>query len=199
MIIRGRTILFKSAGFTLIEVLVVLVIVSLVTTILSSGLATTWNNFSRLDSRTAQSNALILVSGWFRESVAHAVLEHPEIINFSGDLSSISFRTTRPPSVKMNHPSRMVWRIIEIDGRSQLGFESGLESDLTVIFTTDEPLSFEYLSDGKWSEYFFPENALLPDAVRIVKNGEGFIYASPSGPITPYVPPELALFGEYEF
>jgi general secretion pathway protein J len=188
-----------SHGFTLIEMLVVLVILGLTTTLLSEGLSNTWRNFERLGARDMMTTSAQLPVGWFTNSVAGAVLYHPYIPVVKGDAQSFEFISVNVPNDAKHTPQRIEWNIDSANNGWALSFVSQLDSSSVSIQQFDELPTFQYLTEGQWLSEFSPQDARLPQAVRVIVGGRVYVIAKPDRPVMADVPVELPIFGLYEF
>jgi len=186
-------------GFTLIEMLVVLVILGLTTTLLSEGLSNTWRNFERLGSRDMMTSTAQLPISWFAESLDGAVLYHPYEPVVIGDAQSFEFISTKVPNDIMNIPQTIRWTINSTNQGWALFFVSTSNSQVIQVKQFGELPAFQYLYDGKWQPEFSPDNARLPRAVRITLGDNVYLVAKPGRPTLADMPVELPIFGEYEF
>jgi len=187
----------KAKGFTLIEVLVVMVILSLTTTLLVSGLSTTWSNFERLNTRQLKINALELPKVWFNESFANALHSHPHSVTLQGAEKSVSFVTFSVPNDLSNTPQNVTWLIRTIESRTELSFSSN--GDEVVIASIPPGATFRYLHSGTW-ENTFSYAGKLPKAIRIItQSGEVWTESELHRDTEAYYPPELKYFGAYEY
>jgi general secretion pathway protein J len=189
----------KFSGFTLIEMLVVLVILGLTTTLLSEGLSNTWRNFERLGSRDMMASTAQLPINWFAQSVDGAVLYHPYIPVVKGDEQSFEFMSTKVPNDERQTPQMIRWTIESNAQGWALSFVSTANSQPIQIKQFDMLPVFQYLYEGKWQLDFSPNEARLPDAVRITLANNAYLVAKPSRPVMADIPVELPIFGEYEF
>jgi len=187
-----------NIGFTLLEMLVVLVILGMTTTLLSQGLATTWQNFERLGTKHLSLSAAELPRQWFRDSVKHALLYHPYQAVVQGGPASFRLVSAAVPNDPDHVPKFMEWTIKEEGGIWSLGF---FAQDIDPVFIKDsiQPMQFQYLVQDEWGALFSPEDARLPNAVRVIEGVDTWIMVVPGRPVEADVPPELALFGEYDF
>lgn len=199
----------KTYGFTLIEMLVVMVILSLTTSLLTEGLSTTWRSFERLSARDLMTSSAQLPLSWFEQSLAGAVLYHPDNTIVKGDSQQFEFVTFNSPDDNKHTPQKIIWSIKVHSVQPRL---SGLNSDQWVLSfqsaNTQQPsvvqsftskTYFEYWDGLQWLTAFSPRDARLPVAARIIADGRVWGLASPGRPVLADMPPELARFGEYEF
>lgn len=196
--------LILSRGFSLVELLVVMVIVSLVTSLLVEGLATTWRSFDKLSSKGLSLSQAQLPLQWFEESVRGAVLYHPDKPVVSGDSQQFELITTNVPNDERHIPQQVLWSVNQAyDENNQvywvLTFTAELESKEVAVMRFAEQPRFEYWNGQIWGNDFKPAKSLLPTAVRLIQDDSVLILAKASRPVLADVPPELPLFGEYEF
>lgn len=189
----------KCNGFTLIEMLVVLVILGLTTTLLSEGLSNTWRNFERLGARDMMATSAQLPINWFAESVDGAVLYHPYEPVVKGDAQSFEFVSTKVPNDIRQTPQMIRWTIESNAQGWTLFFVSTVNSQPIQVKQFDEMPAFQYLYEGRWKLNFSPKDARLPDAVRINLDNQVYLVAKPSRPVIADMPVELPIFGQYEF
>jgi general secretion pathway protein J len=202
--LKDRYRLKQLAGFSLIELLVVLVIVGLVTSLLVEGLGTTWRSFDKLSAKGLNMTQAQLPLSWFEESVSGAVLYHPDKPVVSGDSQQFEFITMNVPNDERHVPQQVLWSIQQKNTTSglaywQLAFKAELAENELVIMQFDQQPRFEYWNGQQWLNDFQPDNSLLPTAIRLVSDEIILIIAKPVRPVLADVPPEMALFGEYEF
>jgi general secretion pathway protein J len=189
----------KSKGFTLIEILVVMVILSLTTTLLSSGLSTTWRNFERLGARDLMVSSAQLPLSWFQQSLHAALLYHPDKPLVKGSANKFEFITFSAPDDPLHIPQKIVWQIEPLENGWGLFFSSQHSSKMILLKHFDGQPVFEYLHQSEWQRVFVPKKGILPQAVRINVNQYTWVMAKPGRPLKADVPASLQLFGEYEF
>ncbi|MGS2719908.1 PulJ/GspJ family protein [Paraglaciecola aestuariivivens] len=189
----------QSPGFTLIEMLVVLVILGITTTLLSEGLSNTWRNFEKLSSRDSLSSTAQLPVNWFAQSVSGAVLYHPYNPVVHGTDNRFEFISNNVPHDAKHIPQSLTWFIQAEQNLWTLSYLSEFTAQPVKVKRFSQPTYFEYLQEGSWQTSFAPEDSRLPRAVRIKTGEQVFVIAQPSRPEIADMPPELLLFGQYEF
>ena len=185
-------------GFTLLEILVVLVILGMTIPLVSIGLSTTWKNFERLNVQNLTLAQAKLPAKWFRDSITHAILYHPAHPSVEGGARGFSLVTTAVPDAVLPVPQRLWWTIQKEDDFYTLAFKVA-DDEKRVIKKTLQPIQFQYFVGEEWLSDFVPSKAVLPRAVRIQKGGHVWVLGTPGRSLQADVPSELALFGEYEF
>lgn len=188
----------KSYGFTLVEMLVVLVVMSLTTTLLVEGLGTTWRNFEKLNSQQLIINKKLIPKKWFIDSFKGAQLYHPYKPNFEGDDKSVFFTTTLAPGIGEAKPSLVRWQIQDSgSGEQTLVITLDEQQDVPIAILSGS-YQFEYLSNDRWSNSFSPDTAELPQAIRIVDDNNIWAYSIAGRPVKAYVPQSIVLYGQHE-
>lgn len=188
----------KLKGFTLIEVLVVLVILSMTSAILVSGLSTIWKSFERLSQKQINQASNIGIS-WLRQSVENAVMFHPNDSVFFGDARTIKFVTAMPIDDASGKPIRITWMLIGDNETTELWHYNELNNTRYKVYSHQQALSFRYLVSGKWQATFQPTAGVLPQAISLVTEQSTLLLASPNGPLQAIAPAEFILYGAYEF
>lgn len=193
----------KNKGFTLIEVLVVMVILSLTTSLLISGLTTTWSNFERLNTRQLKINALELPQLWFKEAYENALHSHPHKSTLVGESKVLTFTTFSTPNQVIKRPREVTWEREREGQQYRLVFsytEPGEVNTTSItIKTFEQPFEFQYLHNGSWLNAFSMAGQ-LPVAVRIrLDSNETWVTSYLKREKDAHVPTELELFGAYEY
>ncbi len=189
----------KQAGFTLIEMLVVLVILALTTSLLTQGLSTTWGNFERLTSRDLTNSAALLPAYWFNQSVDGAVLYHPNEVHVVGKPRLFRFITFKSPDDRLRIPQQVTWLISDNENHWSLNFYTALDSNVKEVKKFSQEPLFEYLTNGEWSRTFVNQPGKLPLAVRIIVGDRIWSIAKVGRPEDADIPFEMQAMGEYEF
>ena len=186
----------SNKGFTLVELLVVMIIVSAITTLLVSGLSTTWDNFSKLNSSklTIVSSKLPLL--WFSNSVNGALLYHPKKSYFTGTRQSFTYITSLAPDTPKGVPTEVTWSL----DNNQLVYLNNEKNDAVNVLTSNSKLYFEYLENNEWVQDVSNKEGQLPEAIRIIdENNHILVMASPQRPTTADIPDDIRLDGELQF
>ena len=193
---RPNTFSYANKGFTLVELLVVMTIVSAVTTLLVSGLSTTWENFSKLNNSklTIASSKLPLL--WFSNSVNGALLYHPKKSYFTGTSQSFTYITSLAPDTPKGVPTEVTWSL----DNNQLVYLNNEKEDAINVLTLKNKLHFEYLENNEWVQETSNNQGQLPEAIRIIdENNHILVMASPQRPTTADIPDDIRLDGELQF
>jgi general secretion pathway protein J len=188
-----------SRGFTLIEMLVVLVILGLTTSLMTQGLSTTWNNFSRLGARDLMNSHAQLPVSWFAQSLKGAVLYHPYKVLATGHSDSFEYITFNAPNDSKHIPQQIIWSIIATNLKWHLAFTTANSQTPTIISDFNTQAKFEYRFNQQWQPEFVPTDGRLPLAVRIINEGKVWSIAKIGRPEEADMPAELAVDGVYEF
>jgi general secretion pathway protein J len=195
---KGREITSQQ-GFTLIEMLVVLVILALTTSLMTQGLSTTWRNFERLGARDLMNSSAQLPLSWFEESLAGAVLYHPDKPLAIGNSHYFEFITFNIPSDLKHISQKITWRFVAMGNEWQLGFTIDKQKNYVPVSVFDYQPKFEYLTEQNWVTEFSPKSGKLPLAVRIIYGNEVWSVGKIGRPELADLPAGMANMGKYEY
>lgn len=191
----------RSRGFTLLEALVTLVIVSLVATVLMQSLSHVLGLRERVLRNEREARIAALHERWFRDTVAAAVADLPQgEAAFRGDAAGLRFLGTDP--LADGRASPVEWRLVRRDGDLVLEYvEQG--QPWTVLAHGLEGANFRYLdAAGRWQARWPPgavdplaapptveEAGVLPRAVALAMEGATgsryWLAAIDAGPVLP--------------
>jgi prepilin-type N-terminal cleavage/methylation domain-containing protein len=138
-------------GFTLLEMLVVLLITSLIFVLLMEALNQVFHMQTRLETRNEGSIDEELAAVWLRDAVAGLQPDQrlaPHV--FRGDAHRIEGITTNPVSAQRGGVPTVISLSIESDrlkGESFLRYEDG-ETRVTLLSKPIDDMRFRYLGDG---------------------------------------------------
>lgn len=158
----------RQSGFTLLEAIVTLVIVSLIVATLMQALAQSLQMRTRLIRYQAESRRAALQEGWFRDSVAGGLADAEEAFGgFRGSQDSFDMLTTAP--LAGEGLARVRWSLAPVRGGTSLHYQDSLLGDLPVIAGPLRHAAFAYLDgDGHWHDRWVPvPDAAIPRAVRL--------------------------------
>ena len=126
----------KSAGFTLVEVLVVLIIVGMISSILLQALGQIFRLQGRFGQQLAQSQEGVMYSGWFRQVIQGLQTDYPQGAGvFRGTDTELAGLSTASLSVDTyGAPANISFKMIYERNLDSTGlqYESGTEK--TTIF-----------------------------------------------------------------
>ena len=192
-----------NMGFTLVELLVVLVITGMTTSLLVTGLGSTWQNFGRLSQKNLTINQGQIPKSWFLTTVNSALLGHPFEKMFWGSRTEFTFTTFGAPNDPMHKPQKIKWSLDNSYEHSYLQLtyrDDGEEETIDIWhFLEEADYEFQYLSNGEWLHSFEPKDGQLPQAIRIQSEDYVWVLATIHRPENADMPPEIPLFGKYEF
>lgn len=155
-----------SAGFTLLEMLVVVLLVSLLASLLMQGFIYTSGIYKSVERRQALAQREELLNGWLRDSI-HGLIsgsdgEAAQKIYFSGNQESFSGISLGALSGRFpGLPVVITWSIERTAGSSVLVYnESPLYGGSAERYVIREwpdsrmQISWQYLQDGGWQQSF---------------------------------------------
>lgn len=180
-----------TTGFTLLEMLVVLLLVGMLSAVLMQGFIYMAGIYSAVERRQQVLSQQQLLDGWFRDSVAglvsgitrHSTLA--ESAEFNGKLDTWSGLSLSPLISKTaGVPHVIAWKIVVENGEASLSYaEAQSQTDLQ-WFELDrwqtESIYFSYLDhQGDWQAEFpkwksgfsDDQQAILPAAIALSVDG----------------------------
>jgi prepilin-type N-terminal cleavage/methylation domain-containing protein len=170
----SRQIPFKhrlASGFTLVETLVVLVLVSLIATLLTQSLVYVFSLRTRVLEQVDSTRQAALSERWYRQSVNGTVADLAELEReFVGTADGFSAVTLAPVHLDYGVPTRIRWELVSDEDRHALTYEAEDAEGFTVLSWQGAPGGFRYLGhDGEWHDQWPPrfgvETRQLPAAV----------------------------------
>lgn len=186
-------------GFSIVELLIVLMIMAMVTTLISSGLINTQRNFARLDKSNIITTGLSLPKYWFCESFRGVVLYHPYKPSFEGNEIAVEMHSFISPVDEFNVPQKISWNIEIKDQTNYLVLKTFMPDQEFVITSLPENSRFAYLYNSNWVDQFKPSYNRLPEGIRIFSPKGVWVETSIIRPLEAEIPAELARFGKYEY
>lgn len=159
-----------APGFSLLEAIVTMVIVSLIITLLMQALAQSLDLRSRLLRHQRHATVAGLQEQWFRDTVASAIADLPDGIGpMTGSDSEVEFVTVRPLGGGGLESVR--WVLQPVPGGWALHYADATWPDLVVIAGPLRSAEFSYLdSADRWQSRWQPEAGepdVLPRMVRL--------------------------------
>ena len=188
----------NGSGFTLVEMLVVLVIMALTTTLLIEGLGTTWKNFEKLNSQQLVINKHLLPKKWFIDSFKGAQLYHPLKSAFTGTEKSMSFITIFPPGAIKAKPSKITWMIEGRNNANQTLYYTINNEEKKKVATLNGNFTFKYLNNNDWKDNFQSVDAALPNAIKVVNVDKQWLFSTPGRDADALMPTSIAIDGTHE-
>lgn len=159
-----------QAGFTLLEMIVTLVIVSLLVVVLMQMLQQALGLRTRLLRFERETRMATLQEEWFRDSVSAAVVDLPDALGpMQGDAAAFAMVSAAP--LQGSGPTRIGWMLRGEgnDGTQALVYAgTGAAASLRVMGGL-QAAAFSYLgADGRWRATWKQEDsAPLPRMVRL--------------------------------
>lgn len=184
----------RSGGFTLVELLVVLVIIGLIGGVLLTGFERVLDIRLRLTSFLDGVEAPVLIGDWFRASVGGLVADAADGPDrFTGRPRLMSGLSLAPLNGAAGVPTRITWEIVFHDqtGRSSLLYRNGGDQPMTIASWPGDSGGLHYCGpDLRCHEIWPPDKraAQLPLLVRLdaVKGSDEWpILAAPQSDTMP--------------
>lgn len=164
-------------GFTLLEAIVTLVIVSMLVTVLMSALSQSLSVRTRMLRMQGESRQMLLQEAWFRDSFAGAQppTQDREEDAFSGTPEEVSFVSAAP--LTANGSVRIAWRLVrDVDGSATLHYMDPVAGDLVVVPGPLRDAGFAYLAEGDAAQWAANWQSTAPEAAsRLAEKGSGVL------------------------
>lgn len=177
----SRRILAAERGFTLLESVVTLVIVSMLTAMLMQALTQSLDLRTRLLRVQGESREMLLQEAWFRESVAGAQPPTPRERSdaFEAGADGFSYVTAAP--LMAQGAARVRWWLEDDeDGQLSLHYSDPVAGTWVVVPGPLREAEFAYLAEGadEWATHWssagagdldsgrLPGEGVLPQALR---------------------------------
>jgi general secretion pathway protein J len=160
----------RDSGFTLLETIVTLVVVSLIVTVLMQMLHQALGLRSRLLRHERASRVSGLQEQWFRDTVSSAVADLPDAYGaMSGTADSLELVTPAPlEGTGLQH---VRWRLEGSPGAYALTYAGDGAAPVQVVAGPLHDAAFSYLDgQGQWQPQWKPDQAspeVLPRMVRL--------------------------------
>lgn len=166
-----------QGGFTLLEAIVTLVIVSMLVTVLMNALSQSLSLRTRMLRMQGESRQMLLQEAWFRDSVAGAQppTQRLEADGFSGDMDGVAFISAAP--LMASGSVQVAWRLVrDADGQVALHYQDPAVGDLVVVPGPLHDAGFAYLAEGDAAPWESQWQSTKPEkASRLAEKGSGVV------------------------
>lgn len=158
-------------GLTLLEMLVVLVLVGLITTILVQSVTFVLGSYHKVNSYQQRFQYRAMGLGWYRSSLSNSIATLDSEFAFKGRASSISLYTTAPVFEESGVMVKAEWHVKERDGIAELYYREN-EGPLFRVYQVEALRAlFMYRGQqGGWQESWpaegLPEGT-LPNRIKL--------------------------------
>lgn len=146
----------RCQAFTLLEMLVVLVLVSLIVTFMLEGLSYTLSLRERFSNYLAASRNSFLIEHWFRESTANLFPVFEDIEKdslFEGKTRRLSGLTLAGLDAQSGVPVPFTWELTFQGTQTVLSYKTARQQEWPILEWSGEAGGFQYLSeDDQWHE-----------------------------------------------
>jgi len=152
----------RSQGFTLLELLVVLVITTLTTMLLFQGLGFVMQLREQLLNQFDEAHRGQIQEHWFRnstESLVPAYEDIPNAVIFKGEANKFSGLTIAGLDADRGVPVEFAWELITENDNTTLVYRNAQKQGWAVLHWRGEAGKFSYLAnDGQWQDQWPPNN-----------------------------------------
>ena len=184
----------RQPGFTLVEVLVVLIIIGIVSGVLFQALEHAYRLQYRFGSELFKVQQGQMAADWYRQTVQGLYPDYAEGRNlFQGDEREFSGLSLNPLGDDYGAPQRITWKLKrnEQNGSTELIYSSE-QRETPILAWRSNKTRFIYLDELQAAHDSWPPKLglwpQLPKQVHLVAEDAGetvIIVAAPQGPTTP--------------
>ena len=160
----------RESGFSLLEAIVTLVIVSLLVTVLMQALSHALSLRTRLLRFQGEARVDYLQEAWFRETVAGAQVDLGDALGgIEGTSQSLAYATPAP--LVADGMTRVRWWIeTSGQGGSALHYADSAATDMVIVAGPLEQAEFSYLDhQGEWHREWKPEKDALEPMPQLIR------------------------------
>jgi general secretion pathway protein J len=174
-----KTLHHRQRGMTLLELLVVMTLLALVTSLLMQGFATALSTYERVQRRQNEGMPLELGYGWFTQTVSGAQAEIDPPRHFKGDAEQFAGTTHNPLLGSNGQVSFFSWQLSEAqDGKLQLTYSQPGKVEWVVanwppgsrgrfIYRSQQGSPVEQWPDSASNATITPADGRLPSAILL--------------------------------
>ncbi len=161
----------KQQGLTLLELLVVLVLVGLLSTMLMQGFSYMFGIYNRVNNFQQEARQTTLTRAWLKQTLVATVPQLDIGRAFTGDNSELSAITLQPLSAQAGVPMPFSWSLEIENGWVILNYREGNSVNWQIDKWRGDQASFHYLDQkGEWKASW-PEGGtaplLIPQAIEL--------------------------------
>lgn len=167
----------RNQGFTLLELLVVLIITTLTTALLFEGLSFVMHLREQLINQFDEAHRGQIQEYWFRsstESLVPAYEDIPDALIFKGERTRFSGLTVSSLDADRGVPIEFAWELVTENEVTTLIYRNAQKQGWAVLSWRGEIGQFNYLAgDGQWHEQWPPSSfdvqpPQLPRAISFI-------------------------------
>jgi general secretion pathway protein J len=157
-------------AFTLIEMLVVMVIVSLLVTVIVQGFGYSLGMYQRVVNKQKNAYTEVLAYNWLRSTLGASVAARPKDQGLEGNTAEVATYTYQPLIEPMGLKTRVVWVLVQDAEKLSLEYREG-NAQFSVYSWPAATGQWEYMDDkNQWhTQWPLIKEDLppLPHAIRL--------------------------------
>ncbi len=147
----------KQSGMTLLEVLVVLLLVAMLSTLLIQGVGYFLGKYEKVRRFQYLATTNTLQQQWFLTSVQGMIAYRQSLRQFKGESDYFTGFTMRPLAAEPGTPVRVQWKLMDVEGEMTLQYREGPKNAWKIRSLPEAKLQF-YYSDrqDRWHKQWPP-------------------------------------------
>ena len=166
----------RQIGFTLVEILVVLTLLSAIVGLLAQSFSVFYKAYLQTDALESDIVREELVSHWFRDNISGAIPSKDPSFRFTGDNRKITFTSVDSLKGPQGKIKRTSW-IISMEGESStLLYEENNEQPIPLMVWQNRKAGFYFRDESTdWIKFWPPEESkagMLPRRVKLKIQGD---------------------------
>ena len=168
--------IFRQVGFTLVEILVVLTLLSAIVGLLAQSFSVFYKAYLQIDALESDIIREEMVAHWFRDNISGAIPSKDLSFRFAGNNRKISFTSIDSLKGPQGKIKRSSW-IISFDGESStLLYGENNENPTPLMVWKNARAGFFFRDESTdWIEFWPPEKSrpgVLPRKVKLKIQGD---------------------------
>ncbi len=160
----------RQGGLTLLEVLVVLTLIGMISSVMFQGYAYMLGSYQRLKQRQLVETREALVAGWWRSSLESVVPYFDDELAFTGSPDNLRGASFSPLWGRSGVATEFRWGLAADDVHRRLIYQEPPHAPVVVReWPVSVEAAFEYLSEsGQWKQaWVVGEDRQIPQAIRL--------------------------------
>ena len=166
----------RSNGFTLLEILVVMTLLSIIVGLLGQSFSVFYKAYLQTDAIETNLIREEMVAGWFRDNLSGAIASQDSLFSFKGDSKKITFTSSDSLTGPQGEIKLINWIISSSQEGSTLSYRENNKEPNTLMVWEGAKADFLFRDrPSDWISAWPPQNSkpgLLPERVKLRIQGK---------------------------